>query len=352
MMETIEKKPVYEDGRPNANLRLDARDAGIVFRHGSGPNGCDELGAREASVVYENGVFHLFYDGAKANEGWLVCLTTSTDLHNWTRHGPVLNFGQPGQPDSATATSPWFHREGGLVHMFYLGSRSASPKPDCVPAPPYLTCKAEAESLCGPWTKRYDVQVIDPLPGSYYGETACPGYLFRYESKLRMFFSAAAGDILPNGQVLIERTLGLLSSDSPDGPWEVPSGPVLPQSEQIENSSLYYESATATWFLFTNHIGIENGLEYTDAIWVYWSRDPLKWDPACKAVVLDGLNCSWSRRCIGMPSVLPCNGMLALFYDAPGGTSIGHMHRDIGIAWLDLPLTPPESQNSTGSALQ
>lgn len=344
-MSLLETLPTYEDGRPCARLRLDARDAGVVFRHGHGPRGCDELGAREASVVLLDGVFHLFYDGAKADVGWLACLATSQDWTGWQHHGPVLDFGEPGQPDSATATSPWFHQEAGLWHMYYLGCRRTSPKPDCVPAPPYLTCKAESSSLKGPWRKRYDLRVIDPLPGSYYGETACPGFLFRHGGKLRMFFSAAAGDIHPNGDVRIERTLGLLAADSPDGPWHPTPEPILPPAEQIENSSLYYEPANDTWFLFTNHIGIADGVEYTDAIWVYWSRNPLNWDPACKAVVLDGANCSWSRRCIGMPSVVPVGGKLALFYDAPGEDLIGHMRRDIGLAWLDLPLQPPEPEN-------
>ena len=46
---------------------------------------------------------------------------------------------------------------------------------------------------------------------------------------------------------------------------------LLDIKEQIENSSLYYEQSNKTWFLFTNHIGIEKH-EYTDAIWVYWSK--------------------------------------------------------------------------------
>ena len=334
----------YADGRPFARLRMEAEDAGVVFEHGRGPDACDELGAREASVVLHDGVFHLFYDGARADHGWLACLATSTNLRDWTRHGPILDFGAPGRPDFATATSPWFHREAGLWHMFYLGARSASPPPDCVPAPPYLTCKAEAESLGGPWIKRYDVRPVEPVPGSYYGETACPGYLFRHQGKLRMIFSAAAGEIRSDDIVGIERTLGLLTAESPDGPWTVSPGPILPQAEQIENSSLYYEPANDTWFLFTNHVGLADGVEYTDAIWVYWSRDPTRWDPACKAVVMDGSNCSWSRRCIGMPSVVPVGQRLALFYDAPGGHSIGHMRRDIGLAWLDLPLRPPETE--------
>jgi hypothetical protein len=42
-----------------------------------------------------------------------------------------------------------------------------------------------------------------------------------------------------------------------------------------------------------------------------------------------------------MPSVLKMDKHLAVFYDAPGGDSIEHMNRDIGLAWLDLPLTIP-----------
>ena len=118
--------------------------------------------------------------------------------------------------------------------------------------------------------------------------------------------------------------------------------PILPMEEQIENSSLYYEAQNGTWFLFTNHVGInEAGLEYTDAIWVYWSDDPTRWNPDHKAVVLDGENCQWSKECLGMPSVVPSGERLNIFYDAPGGDSISHMGRDIGLAWLPLPLTPP-----------
>ena len=51
----------------------------------------------------------------------------------------------------------------------------------------------------------------------------------------------------------------------------------MPPEEQIENSSLYFEPANQTWFLFTNHIGLE-GLEYTDAVWVYWTKDLNRWN--------------------------------------------------------------------------
>ena len=153
-----------------------------------------------------------------------------------------------------------------------------------------------------------------------------------------MFFSAST----PGPR--IKRTLGIARAKNLDGPWVVSPEPIVPLAEQIENSSLYYEPKNKTWFLFTNHIGInERKQEFTDAVWVYWSKDLNHWEPKNKAVVLDGRNCSWSQECIGMPSVVQVGKRLAVFYDAPGGDSISHMKRDIGLAWLELPLTIPVS---------
>ena len=118
----------------------------------------------------------------------------------------------------------------------------------------------------------------------------------------------------------------------------------MPPAEQIENTSLYFEPANQTWFLFTNHIGLE-GYEYTDAVWVYWTKDLNRWNADHKAVVLDGKNCTWSRKCIGLPSVVKVGDRLAMLYDAPGGDSKSHMRRDVGLAWLDLPLLPPTNES-------
>ena len=43
-----------------------------------------------------------------------------------------------------------------------------------------------------------------------------------------------------------------------------------------------------------------------------------------------------------MPSVVKVGNRLAMFYDAREGSVISHINRDIGLAWLDLPLIPPE----------
>ena len=341
----------YSDGRPVATERLDARDAGKIFRHGEGPDQCDGLGAREVSVVLHDGSYHLFYDGAEANTGWLACLATSKDLETWERHGKVLSYGEPGAPDSHTATSPWFIHHDGLWHAFYVGCRQTSPPPDCIPAGPYLTVKAEAGQLTGPWRKRYDVQVVTAEPGTYHATCASPGFVFQHDGEFWMFFSCGVDRENPLGRMMHMRTLGLAHAPHPDGPWALLDAPVLSHQEQIENSSLYYEPANGWWFLFTNHVGVEEtGYEWTDSIWVYWSKDPTKWDPTNKAIALDGENCTWSRRCVGMPSVLKIGDRLAMFYDAPGGDSRSHMRRDIGLAWYDLPLTPPAEEKAEQDA--
>jgi hypothetical protein len=84
--------------------RLDAQDAGVVMKHGDGPNRCDYLGARDVWVWESGGTYYMHYDGA-GPKGWLACLATSKDLINWTKFGPVLQLGKPGEDDSAYVLS-------------------------------------------------------------------------------------------------------------------------------------------------------------------------------------------------------------------------------------------------------
>ncbi|HEX4266012.1 MAG TPA: hypothetical protein VH597_16880 [Verrucomicrobiae bacterium] len=325
----------YADGRPAAKYRLEAQDSGPVFKHGLGPGQCDYLGARDVWVWENQGTYFMHYDGAGL-KGWLTCLATSSNLTTWTPHGPVLDFGGTNDEDSASASYGTTFFDGKTWHMFYLATRYSSPAPNFIPTTPYLTMKAGGDSPWGPWKKQPEVQPFRCQPGTYYSDTACPAQIIQRGDEYLMFFSAAASH---QGRLL--RTLGIARTKNLNGPWAVDSQPMVPSREQVENSSAYFEPTNQTWFLFSNHVGIENGNEFTDAIWVYWTRDLNHWDPAHKAVVLDGGNCHWSSKCIGLPSVFRVGDRLAIFYDAPGGDSTSHMKRDVGLAWLKLPLTVP-----------
>jgi predicted GH43/DUF377 family glycosyl hydrolase len=279
----------------------------------------------------------MHYDGAGPN-GWLACLAVSTNLTHWSQKGSVLDFGKPGEDDSASASYGVTYNDGKMWHMFYLGTPHTSPAPDLIPAFPYLTLKARSQSPAGPWIKQREVTPFHCEPNTYYSVTASPGQIVKEGDEFLMFFSAAAND--HSGT---HRTIGIARTKDLNGPWKIDPQPILSPAEQVENTSLYFEPENRTWFLFTNHIGLE-GFEYTDAVWVYWTKDLNHWDAACKAVVLDGKNCQWSRKCIGLPSVVKLGNRLAIFYDAPGGESKSHMKRDVGLAWLDLPLRTAPSE--------
>jgi hypothetical protein len=79
-------------------------------------------------------------------------------------------------------------------------------------------------------------------------------------------------------------------------------------------------------------------------VWVFWSADLDHWNMEQKAVVLEGQNCTWAKRAIGMPSVIQVEKRLALFYDGCPGEAVSHRGREIGLAWLQLPLFPPRQQ--------
>lgn len=325
----------YEDGRPCATKRMDAKDHGVVLKHGDGPKQCDIYGARDVWCYEADGLFYMHYDAAGPT-GWLCALATSKDLIHWEKKGTVLELGQPGKMDSASAAYGTTFFDGKVWHMFYLGTPNVTPPPHRIPSLPYVTMKAKSQSPARPWKKQPDVVPFRPTPKTYYDATASPGQIVQHQGEYLQFFSSSA----LVGNILL-RTIAIARTKNLDGIWTVDPKPIVPLAEQIENSSLYYEPANKTWFLFTNHVGIDKGIEYTDAIWVYWSRDLEKWNVNDKAIVLDGQNCTWSKKCIGLPSALKVGKRLAILYDAPGKDSISHMHRDVGLAWLDLPLTPP-----------
>lgn len=329
----------YSDNRPIASLRMNAKDYGVVLKYGDGPNQCDILGARDVWVFEENGTYYMHYDAA-GPKGWLSSLAISKDLINWKKKGPILDFGKPGTEDFKSASYGVTYLDGQQWHMFYVGASNVSEAPNLIPSFPYLTMKAKASSPKGPWVKQKDVIPFRTKPDTYYSLTASPGQVVKNGDEYIQFFSATTKK---DGTPYVQRTLGAARTKDLDGSWTVDPEPILPIEEQIENSTLYYEQTNKTWFLFTNHIGIDDEKEFTDAVWVYWSKDLNKWNSADKAVVLDGNNCSWSNKCIGLPSVLEVGNKLELFYDAPGGNSTSHMKRNIGLAWLDLPLIIPEN---------
>jgi predicted GH43/DUF377 family glycosyl hydrolase/lysophospholipase L1-like esterase len=339
--------PENDDGRPVCQGRWQAVDEGVVFAHGQGPAGCDVLGARDAAVYVENGSIYLTYDGAGA-DGWFGCLAESRDLMNWTRHGRILNSDLLGGSGRKSAGYPLLHRHGNGYLAYYVGAAGSTGIPWRVPALPYTTHVATAEKLTGLWRSAPAPTGLElGTPGTFDDSTVSPGPIFEHNGKTWMIYTAAGGSPL-------RRTLGLACASSLLGPWQKQRQPLLPPDEQVENAALEYEPANKIWFLFTNHIGLHQGREYADGIWVYWSDNPLSWNAEHKRLLLHGASCHWNHpaggtRLVGLPAIVRRDARLWIFYDGlagsatalPQGDGIEHCHHDIALASLPLPLAIP-----------
>lgn len=107
-----------------------------------------------------------------------------------------------------------------------------------------------------------------------------------------------------------------------------------------ENASYYYDTTTQYHFVFTNHI---INADHADGFYVNWPKDSDNWDPANRVLLMssDTNTCTWSTGAIGMPSVVKVDdSKLAVIYDAVQDIGTGHLHRKIGLAYLNLTLVP------------
>ncbi|MFC4305974.1 hypothetical protein ACFO1S_21315 [Cohnella boryungensis] len=327
----------YLDGRPEAQLTIPATDQGIVLKRGSAE--LDGYGIREPLVFEHDGTYLMHYDASDDKTGWRNYLATSKDLIHWEKKGVILELGQEGDDDSSCAVYGVTYPENGVWHMFYIGSDYKREHPYDIPDFPYVTMKAKSDSPYGPWIKQ-DIVPFRMKENTYYSTTASSGAIVKDGDEYLQFFSASVLD----SNKITKRTLGIARTKDLDGEWTVDPEPLFPLEEQIENSTVFFEEETGTWFLFTNHVGINEIKEYTDAVWVYWTKDIQRWNVDDKALVFDGSMCSWSKSVIGAPSVFRLGDKLALFYDGVEGSGFDHFHRDIGVAWLDLPIQIPQKQ--------
>jgi predicted GH43/DUF377 family glycosyl hydrolase len=89
----------------------------------------DEWGQADPTVVYDGpGDWKMWFDALDANNHWRgLGYATSSDGVNWTKHGQVLSWGDPGTWDSAIIHHPCVVEDGGTYYMFFAGSNGKTP---------------------------------------------------------------------------------------------------------------------------------------------------------------------------------------------------------------------------------
>jgi predicted GH43/DUF377 family glycosyl hydrolase len=347
------------------------QDLGIILRPDtkSADNYPNEGGGiREPILNKVDDTYYIFYDGAKpgANDKcyWCACLAKSKDLIHWQKLGKVLYASEELHPNSSeavyqdfrSASSPWVYNENDKWYMFYVGAQFVSP--EGIPAVPYHTLPAIADSIEGPWRKvneepgKEKTVCFYSRKGTWNSATSSPGHVMQNpkwngendqtNKRYFMFFSGCTDIPFYMRSIGLAQTNSLDTYDAFDAAtpnfWEVSANPLFPLKDDLENASIYYEEENGYYFMFVNHV-FENA--YTNSIWVYWSKDVEYWDENNKAIVIDKFASTWAHGAIGLATVVRKDDRtLALVYDAVEGEGTGHLGRSIGLATLSLPLDP------------
>jgi uncharacterized repeat protein (TIGR01451 family) len=84
----------------------------------------DAAGVYAPSVIYDGGVYKMWYRGRDTNGIGRIGYATSPDGITWTKSGnnPVLNVGSPGSWDGNEVTEPSVIKVSNTYHLWYVGN--------------------------------------------------------------------------------------------------------------------------------------------------------------------------------------------------------------------------------------
>jgi predicted GH43/DUF377 family glycosyl hydrolase len=93
-------------------------DGGYVFEREPQPvlspsEDYDRFGVEDPRVTEVDGTYYLTYSGWDRDRS-LLCLATSSDLHTWTKHGPLFPDFDTFQPQGRGETGAW-SKAGGIL---------------------------------------------------------------------------------------------------------------------------------------------------------------------------------------------------------------------------------------------
>jgi predicted GH43/DUF377 family glycosyl hydrolase len=90
----------------------------------SGESGTwDDLYRGQVAVIYDGGLYKMWYSGGRSSGAWQVGYATSANGLDWTIHAgnPVLPAGGPGSWDEQDSVGPTVIKDGDTYKMWYYG---------------------------------------------------------------------------------------------------------------------------------------------------------------------------------------------------------------------------------------
>ena len=234
-----------KDGHDRIHLAESAdgvhwQQRGVVLEDASA-NHCND-----PSVVRANGVLFMFYTRAGSGIADEIAVATSADGVNWEQRGPALSAGAPGSWDSFAVGRPSVLFEDGIFRMWYDGRKDLPPNAPDPTAPKSNTSQRHvgyATSTDGLHWERHS-------GGPVYDHDAGGIHVVRVRQHLVMLSESRAGtDCAVSLDGITWRSLGRLidranTADERHGHVT----PFLLPDQDLSGATIYYGAAAApTW---------------------------------------------------------------------------------------------------------
>ena len=226
------------------------------------PGGWESNTVAKATVVRDDTIFRMWYDGSNLVDDVQVGLASSGNGKTWARSAanPVLT-GTPGSWDEfASERAPFVLKEGGVFKMWY---ESGEPR--------QLGYATSPNGVT--WTKHPDNPILSPGPDGYDRDAVGHGAVL-HEGIYKLWYHAIGDE----GPIIAYAT-------SPDGVNWIKHGPVLlPDSGAWDDRALWGPSV----------------IRYQGLLHMWYAADGSNTQPSIGlAVSSDGM--SWTRISLGGP---------------------------------------------------
>jgi hypothetical protein len=283
------------------------------------PLNFDNFGVREPTILVENDIWYLLYDGGYGGIGstkWISHMAISRDRGlTWER---VDDFG-PGDDDGLGGTLTYGYAMGWIAKFsstYYLyrvllaGANGG---------PPYYGDIWSASDILGPYTYQ---SALPLTPGEFTAHQNLPGSIFKDGSTY--YLMVQGKETGPSNY-----SIGKMSASSPTGTWTLDTNTIINSSNYVggdpENPRVFYHSPSGVYvMLFNAFVFLPEVRAIRNATAV--STSLTDWSASRKNTIqrecpMDG------ERAIGVMSnftapdnalIVGENGFIPVYYDADG----------------------------------
>lgn len=284
---------------------------------------------RDSALIKVGSTYYLAYvaySNPDASNNATICMAYSTDLINWTKMGVILSKGTGWESKYVCDPFIYYNSSDGTYYLFYCGGTTASA--GGVPTLPTdigVATNTDITDVDG-WVKSGSNPIVSHNTQAGVDDLAVTSpCIYKDGSTYYMFYGAQKDG----------SSRGIGYATSPDLlTWtKYASNPVLAETENIENPTVWYDQVDERFYMGVNFINTVP-TTLTDKNLIYYSSTITGWTTTKKKYLFGTSASGWDSVIIGsMAMDIDENGRLQhVIYD--GNNVDNHYYRDLGLVTI------------------